>query len=122
MGFGKGSAGVGGTFFQLLIVLFMELFGVGFGQLIGAISPSMQVCRTPLLAEQLFIHHALDCSAVQSLHGSGSEHLLRCHDSLSHHGEVLAIVAVSIGPVHAHAQHHASNRVAVSEAIIALIV
>ncbi|PCH34093.1 hypothetical protein WOLCODRAFT_87269 [Wolfiporia cocos MD-104 SS10] len=43
MGFGKGSAGVGGTFFQLLVVLFMELFGVGFGQLIGALSPSMQI-------------------------------------------------------------------------------
>ncbi|OSX66986.1 hypothetical protein POSPLADRAFT_1072131 [Postia placenta MAD-698-R-SB12] len=43
MGFGKGSAGVAGTFFQLLIVLFMELFGVGFGQLIGALSPSMQI-------------------------------------------------------------------------------
>ncbi|OCH88753.1 hypothetical protein OBBRIDRAFT_820018 [Obba rivulosa] len=43
MGFGNGSAGVGGTFFQLLIVLFMEFFGVSLGQLIGAISPSMQI-------------------------------------------------------------------------------
>jgi len=43
MGFGQGSAGVGGTFFQLLVTVFMELFGVSLGQLIGAISPSMQV-------------------------------------------------------------------------------
>ena len=43
MGFGQGSAGVGGEFFQLLVILFMELFGVSLGQLIGAISPSMQI-------------------------------------------------------------------------------
>lgn len=43
MGFGQGSAGVGGTFFQLLVIFFMELFGVSLGQLIGALSPSMQV-------------------------------------------------------------------------------
>ncbi|EMD42318.1 hypothetical protein CERSUDRAFT_79900 [Gelatoporia subvermispora B] len=43
MGFGSGSAGVGGTFFQLLVTLFMEFFGVSLGQLIGAISPSMQI-------------------------------------------------------------------------------
>ena len=43
IGFGKGSAGVNGTGFQLLVVLFVELFGVSFGQLIGALSPSIQV-------------------------------------------------------------------------------
>ncbi|KAH9837328.1 ABC-2 type transporter-domain-containing protein [Rhodofomes roseus] len=43
MGFGNGAAGVGGTFFQLLPVLFTELFGVTLGQFIGAISPSMQI-------------------------------------------------------------------------------
>ncbi|KAI0660568.1 ABC-2 type transporter-domain-containing protein [Cubamyces menziesii] len=43
MGFGDGTAGVGGTFFQLLVVIFVELFGVTLGQFIGAISPSMQV-------------------------------------------------------------------------------
>ncbi|GBE77519.1 ABC-2 type transporter-domain-containing protein [Sparassis latifolia] len=43
MGFGKGAAGTRGTFFQLLVILFMELFGVSLGQLIGALSPSMQI-------------------------------------------------------------------------------
>ncbi|KAI8981169.1 ABC-2 type transporter-domain-containing protein [Trametes punicea] len=43
MGFGDGSAGVAGTFFQLLVIIFVELFGVSLGQFIGAISPSMQV-------------------------------------------------------------------------------
>ena len=43
MGFGQGAAGVGGEFFQLLVVVFMEIFGVSMGQLIGALSPSMQI-------------------------------------------------------------------------------
>ncbi|KAI0375499.1 hypothetical protein BV20DRAFT_1073696 [Pilatotrama ljubarskyi] len=43
MGFGDGAAGVGGTFFQLLVIIFVELFGVSLGQFIGAISPSMQI-------------------------------------------------------------------------------
>lgn len=43
IGFGSGSAGLNGTGFQLLAVLFVEFFGVTLGQLIGAISPSIQV-------------------------------------------------------------------------------
>jgi hypothetical protein len=47
MGFGKGAAGTNGTGFQLLVIIFIELFGVSLGQLIAAISPSIQV-RYPL--------------------------------------------------------------------------
>ncbi|KAG6820654.1 hypothetical protein H0H93_013505 [Arthromyces matolae] len=43
IGFGQGSAGVNGTGFQLLIVIFMLLFGVSLGQLVAALSPSVQV-------------------------------------------------------------------------------
>ena len=43
MGFGKGAAGTNGTGFQLLVIIFIELFGVSLGQLIAAISPSIQV-------------------------------------------------------------------------------
>ena len=43
MGFGQGSAGLGGQFFQLLVIIFVEIFGVSLGQFIGAISPSMQI-------------------------------------------------------------------------------
>jgi hypothetical protein len=42
VGFGKGAAGLNGTGFQLLIIIFMELFGVTLGQLIASISPSVQ--------------------------------------------------------------------------------
>ncbi|THG96948.1 hypothetical protein EW026_g4983 [Hermanssonia centrifuga] len=42
MGFGQGAAGNAGNGFQLLVTIFMELFGVSLGQLIGAISPNIQ--------------------------------------------------------------------------------
>ncbi|KAF9003771.1 hypothetical protein BDZ89DRAFT_1080859 [Hymenopellis radicata] len=42
-GFGKGSAGTSGTGFQLLVILFFFMFGVSLGQLIAALSPSVQV-------------------------------------------------------------------------------
>lgn len=43
VGFGQGSAGLNGTGFQLLLVLFVELFGVTLGQMIAALSPDVQV-------------------------------------------------------------------------------
>lgn len=46
MGFGKGAAGSNGNGFQLLMVIFVELFGVTLGQMIAAISPSVQVCTS----------------------------------------------------------------------------
>jgi hypothetical protein len=42
-GFGQGSAGLGGTFFQLVVITFVELFGVSLGQSVAAITPSVQV-------------------------------------------------------------------------------
>ncbi|KIP11760.1 hypothetical protein PHLGIDRAFT_114337 [Phlebiopsis gigantea 11061_1 CR5-6] len=51
MGFGQGAAGSNGNGIQFLIILFMELFGVGMGQFIGAISPNIQTAAlfTPFL-------------------------------------------------------------------------
>lgn len=43
MGFGKGATGTNGNGFQLLVIIFVELFGVTLGQLIAAISPSIQI-------------------------------------------------------------------------------
>jgi ATP-binding cassette subfamily G (WHITE) protein 2 (SNQ2) len=43
IGFGQGSAGLNGTGFQLLVLIFVEFFGVTLAQLIGAISPSIQI-------------------------------------------------------------------------------
>ena len=43
MGFGQGAAGIPGTGFQLLIIIFTVLFGVSLGQLIAAMTPSIQV-------------------------------------------------------------------------------
>ncbi|KAG6329970.1 hypothetical protein ID866_9118 [Astraeus odoratus] len=43
MGFGQGAAGQKGNAFQLIIVIFMEIFGVSVGQLVASISPSIQI-------------------------------------------------------------------------------
>ncbi|GJJ07706.1 hypothetical protein Clacol_001911 [Clathrus columnatus] len=43
MGFGQGAEGTAGNGYQLLICIFLELFGVSLGQLIGAISPRVQI-------------------------------------------------------------------------------
>lgn len=42
-GFGQGSAGLSGTGLQLVAIIFVELFGVSLGQLVAAITPSVQV-------------------------------------------------------------------------------
>ena len=49
MGFGHGAAGNNGNGFQLLMVIFVELFGVTLGQMIASISPSVQVCFAHLI-------------------------------------------------------------------------
>ena len=43
IGFGQGTVGPNGTGFQLLVLIFVELIGVTLVQLIGAISPSIQI-------------------------------------------------------------------------------
>ena len=43
MGFGGGSAGLNGTGFQLLAIISTEFFGVTLAQLVGALTPSIQV-------------------------------------------------------------------------------
>ena len=55
MGFGQGSAGLNGTGFQLLVIIFMLLFGVTLGQMVAALSPSVQV--GPILHFSDAIYH-----------------------------------------------------------------
>ena len=42
-GFGQGASGTPGTGFQLVIIILMVLFGVSLGQLVAALSPSIEV-------------------------------------------------------------------------------
>ena len=55
IGFGQGAAGNNGNGFQLMVLIFVELFGVTLAQLVGAISPSIQIAVlfNPLLATVL---------------------------------------------------------------------
>ena len=52
IGFGQGAAGLNGTGFQFLVLIFVEFFGVTLAQLVGALSPSIQIAIlfNPLLA------------------------------------------------------------------------
>ncbi|KAI6120967.1 pleiotropic drug resistance ABC transporter [Pisolithus croceorrhizus] len=43
MGFGKGATGTNGTGFQLLVAIFIGFLGVSLGQLLGSLSPSIQI-------------------------------------------------------------------------------
>jgi ATP-binding cassette, subfamily G (WHITE), member 2, SNQ2 len=45
MGYGKGSAGSNGNGFQLMMVIFMELFGITLGQTVAALAPTVQVSK-----------------------------------------------------------------------------
>lgn len=94
IGFGKGAAGLNGTGIQLLVILFMELFGVTLGQLIGALSPSIQV-RLVGLRDSNFLMTCAGRCINQPLHHCGVHHLLRRHDPLPYDanlGEILVIL------------------------------
>ncbi|KAF8555113.1 pleiotropic drug resistance ABC transporter [Imleria badia] len=43
MHFGQGATGLNGTGFQLMMTIFMELFGVSLGQAVAALSPSIEI-------------------------------------------------------------------------------
>lgn len=74
IGFGKGAAGLNGTGFQFLIVLFMLLFGISLGQLIASISPSVQVSLHVVrdLVDFTMYFTRLLCSLTPSSAGSWS--------------------------------------------------
>ncbi len=106
MGFGKGSAGTAGNGFQLLMVIFVELFGVSLGQMIGALSPTIQagdflmLCFVLLNKFRLF----LDRCVIQSVPWVGPYYLCGRDHSIPHDVIVLAVVALSIDSIHARAR------------------
>lgn len=57
IGFGQGSAGTPGTGFQLLIIIFMLFFGVSLGQLVAALSPSIQVLHIIFFRSDSSVEH-----------------------------------------------------------------
>lgn len=99
MGFGKGAAGSNGNGFQLLMVIFVELFGVTLGQMIAAISPSVQVCTSPTSAIASTKRHVDRC-LVQSLPWSGTHYVRWCDYPLPDLGEVLEVLALPTDTVH----------------------
>ena len=119
MGYGQGSAGTPGTGFQLLIIIFMLLFGVSLGQLVAALSPSVQVAtdfpsQLSCLAKPC--SHFQGCCAFQSLHRFGSGHILWCNYSISGHDAFLEGLALSAGSIHKNSRCHGFYRATVRTA------
>ena len=100
IGFGQGAAGINGTGFQLLVVIFMLLFGVSLGQVIAAVSPSVQVSNGPTFEGAIKHTILLDCCALQPLHKFDARHLLWCDDPLPNDDQVLEKLDVSAGSLH----------------------
>jgi len=108
-GFGQGSAGLSGTGLQLVVIIFVELFGVSLGQLVAAITPSVQV--GVLFDPFLMVILTTFCSYIFDLCGRlhAESHLLirRCNYSISKFSSHLEGVGVPTQPVHANAKRHA---------------
>lgn len=136
MGFGQGAAGTNGNGIQLLAAIFMELFGgaysisicsyiltwvvalVSLGQLVGAISPNIQVRHTGVSSTQAIAYDILlDCGSLQPLLGLDSQHVLWCDNPIRDYDRVLAVVAVPTRSFHAYAERHAWYRTPVSNKI-----
>ncbi len=115
MGFGQGSAGSNGNGFQLLVILFMLLFGVSLGQMVAALSPSVQVIEKKT-AYLIIIQRLarLGCCPFQSFHSTCSLNILRCHNSLSNDEWILEVMALSTRPIYTHPCRHGIHRASVS--------
>ena len=95
MGYGQGSAGITGTVFQLLIINFVMVFGISFGQMVAAFSPSIQVLPQPfriIMVTKPF----QGCCPLQYLPPIGPWHLLWYFNPVPKHVEVLADMALPI--------------------------
>lgn len=95
-------------------------FIVSLGQLIGAISPNIQVRRI-FCGSSCFIltDCSSDCCSVQSFPWVDSRHVLRCDHTVLDYVTFLEVLAVPTGALHADAQCNALNGTSVSFQLIA---
>ena len=105
IGFGGGFTGLNGTGFQLLAIIFTELFGVTLAQLVGALAPSIQV-RSLSSFMGLFIDSkthlcavSAGWNAVQFRDRYSAIRDLRCYHSVPRHSELAASMAVRVEPL-----------------------
>ena len=107
-GFGAGSAGLKGTGFQLLVVIFTEFFGVTLAQLFGALAPSIQVrllfllpCPLDPRVADLFCLLLLlaDRDVVQLYDCHSALRYLRRHHSVPRHSRLVTSLVVRVEPL-----------------------
>ncbi|KAF8711512.1 hypothetical protein AX14_013219 [Amanita brunnescens Koide BX004] len=101
IGFGQGTYGLTGTGFQLLIILFLFLFGISLGQLIAATSPSMQVSLY-VVGSLLILLCLSGCCALQPLSHMVFGHFLRHNSPLSYINQFLEELDISVKSLHPH--------------------
>lgn len=136
MDFGQGAAGTNGNGIQLLAAIFMELFGgtylisicshilmwvaalVSLGQLVGAISPNIQVRHTRVSSTQVIAYSIfVDRRSLQPLPGLDSQHVLWCDNPIRDYDKFLAVVVVSTRSLYAYVERYAWYRTPVSDKI-----
>ena len=124
IGFGAGSAGLNGTGFQLLAIIFTELFGVTLAQLIGALAPSIQVCLLFFLSSWVYMLRGLltrekniawlvGWDVVQFRARHSAVRLLRCRHSVSRPSRLAAIMVVPVEPLGQDYRLYAHHRTTV---------
>ena len=121
-GFGAGSAGLNGTGFQLLVVIFTEFFGVTLAQLFGALAPSIQVLPLFLLPRLLDPRVADLFSLLLLLADRDVVQLHDCHSALRYfrrrhsvprHSGLVTSVVVRVEPLGEDHQFDAHHRTTV---------
>jgi|SRR5712671_5670552 len=108
-GFGQGSAGLGGIGLQLVVIAFVELFGVSLGQVVAAMTPSVQVgiLFDPFIMVVLttFCSYFLDLYNV--VYAEALLLIRRCNHPVPESGSHLEGVGISSQPIHATTERHA---------------
>jgi hypothetical protein len=118
MGFGQGSAGLNGTGFQLLVIIFMLLFGVTLGQMVAALSPSVQVSPFIFIFLTPSDIVSLGGCFIQSFHWSCSRNILWRNHTVPNHDSFLEVMAVSAKSLYTYSFRHGFDGANVSISIV----
>ena len=113
IGFGQGTYGLNGAGFQLLIVLFMLLFGISLGQLIAALSPSVQVSVYVIWRLLILQWVSPGCRPLQPLYRMVFEHFLWHNNPFPHIKPFLEDLDVSVWSLYPNGRGRGINRTSV---------
>jgi hypothetical protein len=107
-GFGQGSAGLCGTGLQLVVIVFVELFGVSLGQVVAAMTPSVQmgILFDPFIMVVLTTFCSYFFDLCNFVYAGALLLIRRCNHPVPESGSRLEGVGVSTRPIHATIECH----------------